>query len=370
MRSHLLLPARMSFFTSVIAGLILAGLSAAPVAAANNVVVLAYFGDCQFLGAQAGSGRTVKIEWRDDDGSLKSKHSVTSDAGGRFITKCELGEFIERGDVLKTTIGTVARSVTVPKVTAAVRRTDNDVSGRVAPEPDQLVIEAITYEGGFGLATALLHTALPKRYGDEYWTDNTTWDDNPLIAGWDEVFVEWSNARGDTFVRQATAQGSLIWINRSIVQVASNPRGWFAGHLERPQGTEIAGFSGYVMPNGLGTAYFYGADDEPIKVRAGDIVYGPFEYSQTVPQITAVINKTTDRVTVNCLTPNAGWGMRVDVHTRDFTKSQTRAGFASDSGYVANFAASPAYNIVAGDKVDVYCKLNSGDIFARTFTVP
>src|SRR5690242_20358455 len=80
-----------------------------PVDAANNVVIHGTFGGCQFGGSNAGSGKTVKIEWRDADGNLKSKHSVTSNSSGNFTTRCEIAEDIEAGDVLKTTIGTSIR---------------------------------------------------------------------------------------------------------------------------------------------------------------------------------------------------------------------------------------------------------------------
>src|SRR5438105_12086469 len=123
------------FAGAAMLAMLLSALTAAPVAAANNVIVFAYLGDCTFSGANAGSNKIVKIDWRDSDGNLKSKHSVTSNGSGDFFTKCEPDELIEAGDVLKTTIGTSNRSFTVPKITAQVDRNADTVAGKVAPDP-------------------------------------------------------------------------------------------------------------------------------------------------------------------------------------------------------------------------------------------
>ncbi len=178
-------------------GLALAATIAGPVSAANNVVVRAYFGDCQFAGSNAGASKTVKVDWRDSDGNLKSKHSVTSTGGGTFVSKCELGEFVETGDVLKTTIGTAARSFTVPKLTLTANRQFDTVFGFYDPSPASLVVQAITYNGGFAPTTASVHTAVPSLCcPTAYQAD--TWDTAPNLKGWDEVYTEWSNARGDS----------------------------------------------------------------------------------------------------------------------------------------------------------------------------
>ncbi len=88
-----------------------------------------------------------------------------------------------------------------------------------------------------------------------------------------------------------------------------------------------------------------------------------------MPGITATIDKSANKVTANCgLGTNVG--IRIDARTRDLSKFQSRAGFTNGSGvFVANYATSPTYDIVTGDKVDVYCKLPPGDVVAKTFTV-
>jgi hypothetical protein len=66
-----------------------------------------------------------------------------------------------------------------------------------------------------------------------------------------------------------------------------------------------------------------------------------------------------------------GHGILVSVRKRDLSTGASRAGFTDSSGsFVANFAASPVYDIVSGDKVDVYCKNGVDDEAAQTFTVP
>jgi len=344
----------------------LAATIAGPVAAANNVIVTAYLGDCQFAGRNAGANKTVKIEWRDSDGNLKTKHSVTSSAAGLFTSKCEAGEVIEKGDVLKTTIGTTARATTVPKVTAAVDSGTDGVSGKVDPAPSELHVDVLTYEGGFSEATGSWHSSVPTPSGGAYST--TTWDTNPDIAPWDDIYVAWVNARGDTFVRYAQATGVQVWVRQQFFEAVGNPGAAFSVGLLDYTLSLIADGSGRFNRNGRIAGDFLDADGDPIHARPGNRI--DFAgYSFDIPLITSTANKTSDKVTVSCGL-GGGIGVLVQVRTRDVSKVSGRTGFITGTGFVANFATAPAYNIVSGDKVDVFCKADNGNVIAQTFTVP
>ena len=64
---------------------------------------------------------------------------------------------------------------------------------------------------------------------------------------------------------------------------------------------------------------------------------------------------------------------RVEAHSRDFVKDGVRLGMQSNpmgGTFLANFATSPSVNISSGDKVDIFCKMDTGDVVAQTLTVP
>jgi hypothetical protein len=351
---------------STLVGCLIAVFAAAsPVAAANNTVITGFLGDCQFLGELAGANKTVKIEWRDADGSLKSKHSVKSNSAGQFLTKCELLEEIESGDTLKTTIGTAsAPLLTIPRLTALIDRVDDTITGFTTPNK-QIGVELITYDGAFEPSNDYVSNAVSGPNGAFTFDASTA-----NIMGYDEAYLFWENARGDLVIRTAVAEGMTVWIGRAFTSVVGKPGTSVA--IELKDGVDVIGRTGGYLWEGDNGFYFFDEDGERARAGVGDDVTADFaaDADFTLPSITAVISKTADRVTADCgLGP--GIGVLVQVYARDGAGLRERVGLTNGSGdFVANFAAAPTHNVVAGDKVDVYCKLASGDIVARRFTVP
>jgi hypothetical protein len=358
-------------------------LFASPVAAANNIVIQALYGDCGFFGSNAGAGKTISIEWRDAEGEVKSKHKVRSDTVGDFFTDCELGEFVESGDVLTTQIGTNIANVrmfTVPKMTAAADRVGDAVTGKVQTDGlDMLLVEVDTYDGGFGSPTA--HQALPTftpNTGVQSYTTAGTWDDAPDIKGWDDVFAVWIGTRGDTFVRTGIAEGMRIWLRQPIVEIAANPGDAIHADLESSlavaRGSLDAAITTFGSPD---LATWHDPDGDTVRARPGDHVLADFASDAAdvvLPTISATINKSTDKVTVDCNISESGQtGVLVVARKRDFSDFGERLGFQSNAAggtFIANFANNGAVNLARGDKVDVLCKSATGDIFAQTFTAP
>lgn len=354
-------------------------LIASPVAAANNVTVLAFVGDCQFLGANAGANKTVKIEWRDAENNLKSKHSAKSNSSGSFLSKCEPDETIETGDVFRTQIGSSVRSFNVPKLTVIVDRDADTVSGKVDTTAlDQFAVEVDTYDGGFSAAAATVHLSDPA------FTPNTgvasyatsTWDTAPDIKGWDDVYALWSDARGDLFIHNLKAEGMRVWARQPFIQFVGNPGQFISTDLlTAPAGALRAVADGSINPFGALRAGFTDADGDTVRTAVGNEVDANFatDSDLVIPNMAVTVNKTTHRVTVDCnIIESGSTGVLVNVHSRDYVKSGVRFGFqgnASGGTFLANFGTSPTLNIVPGDKVDVYCKFATGDIVARTFTV-
>ncbi len=351
--------------TAMLLAAITSALGAATVTAANNVVVHAYIGDCQFAGSNAGSNKTVKIAWRDSDDNLKSTHSVTSNGAGNFLTKCEPDEVIEKGDLLKTTIGTNVRQFTVPKLTVNADRYSDSVTGKTVPL-SQVIVTVMTYGASFNSSTAIAHVSTPTS-DDTGFFNAQSWDAPPDIRGWDDVYVDLVNVRGDTFSRYVAAEAVRVWIRQPFVQIVGNPG--ISSDLRLTRGPDELSYTTQHLPlSGQLATSFVDADGDGIRVAPGDEIGSnlSFDLSFVVPNVTAQISKTTDRAAVDCGV-NANLGVAVVAHTRDYTRSQTRLGLTDLTGfYSANFAA---YDLRSGDKVDVYCKLSAGDVVARTFTI-
>ena len=358
-------------------------LIASPVAAANNIVISALFGDCGFFGQAAGPDKTIFIEWRDAEGELKSKHKVRSDPFGDFFTKCDIGEIVESGDVLRTQVGTNLANVrlfTVPKITAIVDRVADTVTGKVQTNGlDTLIVEVDTYDGGFG--SPLAHEAQPTFTADtgvQSYTTGATWDAAPDIQGGDDVFAVWIGTRGDTFVRQLTAEAMQVWIRQPFVNFIGNPGDLIHADLESSLAVHRADANVAITTFGGGAAGTWAdADGDTVRARPGDHVLADFASDAAdvvLPTISATINKSTDRVTVDCnITESGQTGVLVQARKLNFSDFAARFGFQSNASggtFVANFANNDAVNIAAGDKVDVYCKYATGDIAAQTFTVP
>ena len=364
----------------LVGGLIGGLFAASPVAAVNNIAIVAFYGDCLFEGFQAGANKTVKIEWRDAEGNLKSRHSVTSNGGGDFVTRCEAAELIETGDVLKTTIGTSVRSFTVPKLTAAVDRDADTVSGKVQTNGlQQLWIEVYTYNGSFSPLDVTGHNAfetVSPDQGVQFYSATSWWDSAPDIRGWDVVRVHWMNDRA-SWIRVMQAEGMEVWSRQPFIRLAGNPGTLVSADLNTaPAGALRSEVDGRINASGSLGAWFTDADGDTVRVGVGNEVDADFasDAQLVVPGITATFNKTSDRVTVDCNIAETGsTGVEVVVYARDLSSFRTRTGFQSNAGggtFLANFAQSPAFNVAAGSKVDVYCKFGTGDIVARTFTVP
>ena len=108
-----------------------------------------------------------------------------------------------------------------------------------------------------------------------------------------------------------------------------------------------------------------------MRAHAGNEVIGDFAANADIilPTMSMTVSKTTDKVSVDCGTTQT-LGIMVDVYRRDLSEFKSRIGSQGATPFVANFSLNPKFDIKSGDKIDVYCKLNRGDIAARTFTVP
>ena len=335
-------------------------LGAAPVAAANNTTVYVVLGDFVIFGSNAGANKNVKIEWRADDGDLKSKQQVTSNGFGEWLSKPEVDEYIEVGDTIKTTTGMASFTYTVPPLTVQVDRANDTVSGSTLP--NQNVQINVTHYNGFLPAPgggAGPFSDASGNYSAFFGAIN--------LKGFDEVMVEITSARGDTTATFRTVQAIALMVKRSTISIFGNP-GDVEVQLWRTDQTMLDAFQTRLDQFGQARADFW-ADGRPLKVREGDNIQGSWagDADINIPTMTVTPNKSTNKVTVNC-GPNRG--VFVDIHTRDQSRFATRVGTADSAGnYVANFAVAPRYDVKANDKIIFGCSLATGDVVQKPMTV-
>jgi hypothetical protein len=342
-------------------------LAASPVAAANHIHLFAGIGECRFSGTNAVAKTKVAIEWKDSEGRLKSKHSVKSNASGAFQTLCESDELLEPGDTVKTTGTNGTKTVTVPDLGIAADRGTDNVSGH-APHLADLTIEADTYDGGFGAPT--VHTVNLQADGGGVWGTNFSSAD---LRGWDDLFVVYTDTGtgGDTYFRHAVVQGVDVTIGLPWITLVGNPGDAVDLSLVDDV-TQIGSFAGNLDYFGFRSVQFVNELQNAVRPHVGNTVsstaYSDIAFD--IPAVVATPNATSERVSGNCGT-GAVTGYSVTMHNRAYTKAATRFGTTSAAGaFTAKFkTGSPTWNIQTGDKVTVACKLVSGDIVERIYTV-
>ena len=359
------LSARIAF--SLVIAPVLLGAIAAPVAATSGIVMAARLGDCQFTGINAGSLKTVQIEWRDVNHDLKSKQSVKSTSDGRFTTKCEIREEIEPGDYLSARVGTGPFfTLGVPNIRGSIDRDADTVLVRYDWN-STVNIDLYTLGGTFDSVTLTTDSVTIPPLG---WTTESF--PGVDITGYDFADLSWTDPRGDLFVRTVQAPGFTAWLGRPFMTAVGT-----AGTLLDARITDIGNTVTYARSGGTmweGTNAFYLYDDEGQRRNSivGDrvaVMLGDTAASVITPSITANISKSQDTVDAYC--NSSGVGVEVVVYARDGSLLQYRTGFESQTlaPFHANFAPAPKHNIISGDKVDVYCRFSTGDIVARRFTV-
>jgi len=359
--------ARRSAALAVAAALLPVALIASPAAAVNHIHLLVGLGNCNFSGANAIASTTVKVEWRDSEGRLKSKQSVKSNASGKFNTLCEFDELVEAGDTIKTTGTNGTKTVTVADLSLQVDRASDVVAG-TAPLLEELVIEVDTYNGKFGVP--VVHTLNVQADGSGDWSADFG-ADSVDIKGWDDAFVVFENpGTVDTYYRHVIAQAARVFVGSPWVTLDGNPGDNVTLDLKdgaSPLGT----LGGYLDFWGTSVSEFVDAGQRVVRPHIGNHVvsatYPDIDF--TIPAVSATLSASSDKVTAHC--GQTGRGVSVWAHTRNFSKAIERHGVtAAGDTFVANFANAPKFDLVSGSKVDIYCKLAKGDVVAREYTLP
>jgi hypothetical protein len=350
------------------AALVLAILPATVSAATSPITIHAELGECQWFGDFAGNKKTIVFLWRDSAGKMKSTQRVRSQASGRYDTRCDFGEAIEVGDTIKATIGNKSHTFTIPRLTLASNRADDTVWG-YGPANSSVDVRFTSIEGFWTGSTAFAHNT-PTDANGLFSYDFTSEGD---IRGWDQVEVESPNAHGDIAFIQTTAPTLKLYVGRPDRR---NVWGYVApgtslevdlldsGHIQKA----IA--AGGVDRFGYFETDFIAADMGFVRAIAGDFVDATAsigaDATWQIPAIPVTIRASSDKVSGTCL-PNDGWQVNARSNVADRNAFVT--GMTNASGNFSTDLTSQM-NLQRGDKVNVYCKLPSGDVVARFVTVP
>jgi hypothetical protein len=351
------------------AGLLLAMLPASVSAAESQVTIYAEMGSCSWYGFDAGNKKTIAFVWKDSGGALKSKQTVKSRADGSYDSKCDTGEAMEAGDTLKATIGTKSHTFTLPTLTLSSNR-DNNTAFGVGPANSSV---HVTFESttGFGISNVSFDYTEPTDGAGGYSHDFTSDAD---MRGWDWLNVEWVNGHGDLAYVDHYTPTLKIWVGRPDGVSAwgyLNPGAPIdvslqdSSHIVKGQASDGADRNGYwegdfVKPNNGGF----------VRAIAGDFIdatpYIGSDANWEVPAIPVSATASNDKVSGTCQ-PSEGW--EVSAYSNVAKRFGTTNGMTNASGAFHTDLTSQM-NLQSGDKVDVYCKLVSGDVVARHITVP
>jgi len=344
--------------------LLLALLPTAASAASFNPQLNIGIGNCSVDGWNAGSTKTVVLTWKDSDGGLKNKQTVTSDSGGNFSTNCDSSEQVEVGDTIRVTIGTRSRTLTVPKLTITVDRISNTVSGQ-GPAGDWVGVQAC--ERAMGCYDASEPTdGTTGAYSHDFSSDVD-------ITGAGYARVNWTSPQGDDIQSNADAQQILIWEGRTPWGGsfnASGPAGLhFTVHLLNGSLSNIGDGQAVLNARGYSSGDILDSHGARVRAHAGDTIDATDLVSDAyfvLPAISVSGNATTDRVSGTCLPNSPFW---FEAYAPDYSRDTTRSGTTDGTGFFSRKITS-SMNLKRGDHIDVECTLSTGDTVAKHITVP
>lgn len=340
-------------------GAALLGAGALPLtaSAAPSIVFGASLTDCVVYGAGPAL-KTIKVTWKDADGTLKHVQTVKSDSKGRFHTTCDRWEQVERGDVFSAKIGTnPARTFTVPGLGLRIDRADDIVSGK-GPASTDLSISL------HGIGNPITTTTAPD---GTYSVDTTSTVD---IVGSSVVTVWFTTPNGDYVERAMQTPYLAVYRGRATVFMQGRPGSTVDVQLyDGP--TKLANVDCTLDQTGTCWLQFTDGDGHPVKVRVGDRIVSTdiaADADFIIPAITVSANAGTDVVAGTC--DPAGSSLYYVTAWRPVGSAEiTRTGMTNGSGkYSVDLTAR--YDLRAGDKVLQQCATDAGDWIERQITVP
>jgi hypothetical protein len=303
----------------------------------------------------------VVLVLRDRAGFVKDRVKATTDGTGNLNMERGFTALIENGDSIRATDGVPshARTFVIPRLTAAVNRVTNVVSG-LGPAGKSVDVSACVATGYNDCNTVGPYNTPVNANG------NYSYNFSPTnLRGFDDVDVVWHSATNDSVRREVTVPFvNAIFGGNSFIGTA--PRGSVVnmalqnknGQLKAKTQASASAFFGL-------TVLFFGEFRKqayPVNVRAGDKIVGTYaaDGSMTVPSVSTGKNAGTDRVSGHCFN-NAFF--EVSAHHQDGSDS---AYYDGKTGANGNFnvditANNATYDLLTDDVILLACRNNRGD---------
>jgi hypothetical protein len=158
-----------------------------------------------------------------------------------------------------------------------------------------------------------------------------------------------------------------VWLNRPDVEARGNPGGDATTTLKSSSGTIKSVHHATFDASGRDSGSFT-RGGLPVRTRAGDTVSTPGVGSDAhwkVPAINVSATVPGSVVTGHC---QPGKGVELDIFEAQYNFFYWNVGFANSSGnYSHNFSGDQV--LASGDKIQVWCKLATGDVVTKLSTI-
>ncbi|MFN8622978.1 MAG: hypothetical protein U0869_19745 [Chloroflexota bacterium] len=324
-------------------------------AAAPLVQFDANYNDCAIYGIGPRL-TTIKVSWKDADGTFKHVQTVKSKANGMWQTTCDPDESVEKGDVFLARIGTKSRQFVVPPLNVRIDRVTDTISGK-APADTQLKID------------------LPTKGSKDATSDGGgAYSYNASLAGEDLIGSQWittsfTTASGDVVERSLQVPYVLAYRGRALIKMVGRPGSIMQVDLQRAAST-IGSVRCALGPTGTCWLSFTDDDGHTVKVQADDVIaiQGISDGSFVVRNITVSGVPTTDVISGSCDT-NRATPWYLEAYRPVGAGFVSRAGTTTTAGTFSRDVTSK-YDLRSGDKVFAECQSPAGDWIARFITVP
>jgi hypothetical protein len=352
----------------------LAGASAAPASVVARSRAITFDIELGYwcVAGRASDDVRVAVTWSDDEGVVKQRDTVRSDATGHWVMCGDTDEDVEAGDRVSARVGTASRSVTVPALRLV---------------PDRGPAGHATGHGPPGSRFLWTHCQRSTSAATAYWGwscpqsgVSMTSDGSGSFGfttarrqlGGDLLVVTYLASAGDRITRAQRVP--WVWV------VLGRER--FGGHYLPMRRLTVQLRSGDALKAewvgradtwyGAGLGAFYGrfADEDGIaqRVRVGDRVVSAQLGANAdfrVPAIALTANRRTDVVSGDC-GPAFLYG--IDAHSSDWER-RFQVGGRTSAGGAFTRDLSSGFDLRPGDTVWAYCVLPTGDQVGRRMVV-
>ena len=339
------------------AGLCLGMVPTVASATAPQVLFVASITDCTVSGA-APANKTIKVTWKDSDGSLKHVQTVKSSATGFFQTTCDDSEQVERGDVFTAKIGSSPpRSFTVPALGFHIDRVADTITGK-GPALTDLTM---AFDG---VPTTLTTTTL----GDGTFDYDAHGKVDIIGAG--RVTVSFKAGQGDIVQRSLQAPYLAAYRGSADIYMLGRPGSVVEVQLFNGS-TNLADVDCTVGPTGGCWLTFTDADGHPVRAQTGMRVVSTDIASDAdfvIPNVTVTGTPSSDVISGTCLTGNPG-AYYVTAWRAAGSGSVSRSGTTNAQGKFSTDVTA-RFDLRSGDKILEECGLATGDWIERRITVP